>query len=179
MKVTIIRHGKVNMQWQKTYNAEKFDIACARYDASHIVPIIEKKDEKIDCPIYISQLMRTYETAEQLFGQRDFTITELLNEVPLRSFRHTIFNYPIWIWNVLGRMQWLFHNKHQLEIRKDTIKRAASMVSIVEEKNVDCILVTHGFFMRTLIKEFKRRGYCIARTGRFGISNLESIVVIR
>lgn len=34
MKVIIIRHGKVDFQWQKRYTSTEFDKACAEYDAA-------------------------------------------------------------------------------------------------------------------------------------------------
>lgn len=37
MKITIIRHGKVDMTWDKKYNSAAYDSACAQYDQSPIL----------------------------------------------------------------------------------------------------------------------------------------------
>lgn len=176
MKVTIIRHGKVNMQWQKSYNSEGFDSDCKRYDELHIFPIIEKCTDDSQV-IYISELMRTYETAKYLFGEKEFLKNNLLNEVPLKSFMDSRFKLPTWLWNLAGRLQWLFNSSRQLETKKETIKRADLLILLLEERQEDCVLVTHGFFMRTLIGEFKKKGYKVTKKNGFGISNLDRIVV--
>lgn len=175
MKVTIIRHGKVNMQWQKSYNSEGFDSDCKKYDESHIFPIERCTDDFQ--VIYISELMRTYETAKYLFGEKEFFKTNLLNEVPLKSFIDSRVKLPTWLWNLAGRLQWLFNSSRQLEIKKETIKRADSLILFLEERQDDCVLVTHGFFMRSLVGTFKKKGYKVIKKKGFGISNLDRIVV--
>ena len=63
---------------------------------------------------------------------------------------------PLWVWNVGGRMQWLFQRKRQVEKREETQKRADALIEKLVQRNRDCILVSHGFFMRTLLKELKK-----------------------
>lgn len=62
LKVIIIRHGKVDFQWQKRYTSTEFDKACAEYDAA---PLEERLDASFfRCRnIFISTLPRTKETA--------------------------------------------------------------------------------------------------------------------
>ena len=179
MKIIIFRHEKVDMIWDKSYNSTTYDVACKNYDKCGIVS--DKRDIKIDTDktIYISKLSRTYETASKLFGKADFIKTALLNEVPLKSFKDTEKMYPLWIWNFLGRLQWFLQNERQDEVRRKTQVRAKEMVDLLEKKNEDCYIVSHGFYMRTLVKELKKQGYKIKRNRLFGISNLEQIVAIK
>lgn len=173
MKITIIRHGKVNMKWKKWYTSEQFDRDCAKYDISPICPI-DDTPEELRGEIYISTLQRSFQTAERLFGKRTFVETELLNEVPLRSFCDSKISLPLWMWNVGGRLQWMMQSRRQPERKADTQKRARRLVENLIEQNRDCILVSHGFFMRTLITELKRQGFCISKNG-VGIANLAQI----
>lgn len=99
MKITLIRHGKVNMKWKKWYTSEQFDRDCAKYDISPICSI-DDKPEGLRGEIYISTLQRSFQT--------------------------------------------------------------------------DCILISHGFFMRTLIAELRRQGFCIGKNG-LSIANLVQI----
>lgn len=118
MKIVIIRHAKVNMEWEKRYDSALYDLACKKYDTSDIVPISEIiSSGNSVCMIYISELSRSYKTAYKLFGRTDFCRTSLINEVPLRSFKDTKKKYPLWIWDFIGRLQWLFNNKRQPETR--------------------------------------------------------------
>lgn len=125
MKMIMIRHEQVDMLWEKTYHSVSFDQACAQYDKS---PIVCAREEcftgKSDIEVYISELPRTYETADRLFHGRDFYKTELLNEVPLRSFKDTDKAYPLWWWFFMGRVQWFCQNRRQPETRKETVSRA-------------------------------------------------------
>lgn len=174
MKITIIRHGKVNMQWKKWYTSQQFDMDCENYDVSSIHPIEEKIERDVPVDIYISTLKRSRETAIQLFGEKEFTETELLNEVPLKSCFDCKIRLPLWIWNVGGRMQWLFQKKRQLEKRGETEQRADALIEKLLEKDRDCILISHGFFMRTLQKELNKYGFQIAKK-KFGFANLERV----
>lgn len=176
MRIVMIRHAKVNMKWEQSYDSRSFDRACLEYDKKKIV--FEGKDniqignyEKI----YISDLSRTYETACKLFGERNFVKMSLINEVPLKSFKDTIHKYPLWLWNFLGRIQWFLGNKRKSEGIADTEARAQLFIDILEKENVDCCVVTHGFFMRVLIRELKKRGYRIKQSKGFKISNLDEV----
>lgn len=177
MRIVMIRHAKVDMRWEKSYDSRSFDRACLEYDKKHIV--FEGK-ENIQIgnreKIYISDLSRTYETACKLFEESNFVKTSLINEVPLKSFKDTSQKYPLWLWNFWGRVQWLLQNKRQPEGMADTAARAKKFIDTLEKDKEDCYVVTHGFFMRAFIKELKRKGYKIKQSKLFKISNLEKII---
>lgn len=179
MKIIIVRHEKVDFIWDKKYNSVTYDLACKKYDSSSIVP--EKRHfetEDIET-IYISELLRTYETACKIFGNKKFIKTSLINEVPLNSFTDTGNMYPLWVWNFMGRLQWLLQNKRQAETRKATILRAKEMIGVIEKNNENCYVITHGFYMRTFIKELKRKGYRIEKNTALSINNLGKITAVK
>ena len=175
MKITIIRHGKVNMKWKSWYTSEQFDKDCSNYDISPICLIDEEIENDIQDEIYISTLKRSQETAERLFGKKEFIKTELLNEVPLKSGFDCNKSLPLWFWNIVGRVQWLLGNNRQLEGKRVTKKRADQLVEKLLQQNKDCILISHGFYMGTLVKEFKQYGFKIDKN-KLGFSNLERII---
>ena len=179
MKITIIRHAEVDMKWQEYYTSKTFDQACWAYDKSKIKPVENIKKDIFIEKVYISELSRTYETACELFSCKEFDMTELLNEVPLRSFKDTQKSYPLKTWNVCGRLQWFFNIKRQQEGRRKTTKRAKKAVAMIERKGKDCYVVTHGFFMITLIKVLRRNGYRIEREKKNGINNLEKVIAYK
>ena len=180
MKLIMIRHEQVDMLWDKKYNSTTYDLACNKYDECPTV-LPSKRYPKIDDTkaIYISELSRTYETACRLFKKRNFSKTALLNEVPLKSFKDTNKMYPLWLWNFMGRLQWFLQNDRQAESKTETIMRAKRMIKLLEGRQEDCYLITHGFYMRVFIKELKKRGYIIKNNHFFGISNLDMIVAIK
>ncbi len=159
MKVSIIRHGRVLHTWKKWCTSAEFDEQCKLYDKS---PIDEESIKTTSEPvhtIWISTLDRTLQTARKLFGDANYNKTNLLNEVPLCSGFDTKSKMPLWFWNVLGRIQWMLSIKRQQETRTQTKSRADRFVEKIIENNVDCAVVTHGFFMHTLIKCFKEKGF--------------------
>lgn len=163
MEVTIIRHGKVKHTWKKNCSSDEFDEECRLYD---MAPIEEMTNSAFDVnsSIYISTLDRSLQTAKKMYGEGAFFRTELINEVPLKSAFDTKHKFPTWFWNISGRLQWLFNSSRQPESRMETIKRAERFTQDIIGNNEDCVLVTHGFFMHTLISVMKRRGFNCDKT---------------
>ena len=175
MRITIIRHGKVNMKWPKKCSSSDFDMACAEYNRSelesiNITPLCEETDK-----IYVSMLSRSVHTAEILFSNKKYYEMPEIGEVPLKSFMVTEKRLPLWMWNILGRVQWYIGSSRQLEKRNSTIQRANKVIDLCESQNEDCILVTHGFFMKTLIRVLKNRGYQLIGNNQLTIKNLQLI----
>lgn len=163
MEVTIIRHGKVKHIWKKNCSSEEFDEECRRYD---MAPIEEMTNAAIcdASKIYISTLDRSYQTAKKMYGEGAFFRTKLINEVPLKSAFDTKHKLPTWFWNISGRLQWITNNTRQPEVKLQTIKRAERFTLDIIGQNEDCVLVTHGFFMHTLISVMKKNGFNCDKT---------------
>ena len=109
--------------------------------------------------IYISTFSRSRDTAKGLFAEENLRETALINEVPLRSSLDTEVRMPLWFWNITGRMQWFLNSSRQVEGRTRTRKRAIEFVEILCREESDCAVVTHGFYMHTLLREMKRAGF--------------------
>ena len=175
MKIVIIRHGKVNYTWNKWYTSEEFDQACSEYDDA---PIMEKKYSVPDIEyqsIIISGLSRTRDTVENLNVNGSCKRTELINEVPLRSSVDTKLRLPLWFWNISGRLQWFFNSPRQAEGQRETRKRARRFAMILRKEYKDCLVVTHGFFMHTLLSEMRKTGFAVSKS-RLYYKNGEYVV---
>ena len=109
--------------------------------------------------IYISELSRSRDTAEKLFPAGDYMESGLINEVPLRASADIGKKMPLWFWNITGRLQWFINSKRQAEVRDQTRERARQFVAMINNDNSDCAVVTHGFFMHTLLHELKKAGF--------------------
>lgn len=163
MKIVAIRHGTVDYIWSRWCTSEEFDKECAEYDKAPIkhtaynIPAIGSDN------VFISSLPRSRATAENLFdcGLRQ---TEWADEVPLRSSFDTKFKLPLWFWNLSGRLQWLINSSRQPEGRLRTQERAGKIVDLLCREGTDGVIVTHGFFMLTLLQEMKHAGFTISKT---------------
>lgn len=164
MKIIIIRHGKVIYNWNKWYTSEEYDQACKEYDEAMIVAERYKVPDIEYQNVIISGLSRTRDTAENLHVNGELKKTSLINEVPLKSSVDTKLKLPLWYWNISGRLQWFFNSPRQEEKRIETRKRARRFAKILIKENKDCLVVTHGFYMHTLLGEMKKMGFIIGKT---------------
>ena len=185
------------MDWEKSYDSKGFDEAQAKYDISPLFDYAGKVWKTKGYKVYISGLQRTYDTAMQIFdfgqiaepsvyelglsgeditnGSNTLFKTELLNEVPKRSYKDTNRKASKAIWTARSRIQWYLNNSRQPETRKDTVRRAEELVDLLEERGEDCVLISHEFFLYTLKSVLKNRGFLIERAGSGRIKNWERI----
>lgn len=73
---------------------------------------------------------------------------------------------PLWFWNLTGRLQWFFNSTRQAEGRQFTEARARKFVKMLCKDGIDSVVVTHGFYMHTLLRELKKAGF---RTGNLHV----------
>lgn len=158
MTITLIRHAKVKLIWKKKCTSAEFDEDCRLYDIAPVEEMTDAPELKAE-KVFISGLDRTLQTAKQLFGDRDFMKSDKINEVPLRSAFDTGLHLPLWFWNFSGRLQWFFNSRRQLESKNQTRKRAEEFVKELMASGDDCTLVTHGFFMHTLMAVMNQNGF--------------------
>ena len=159
MKAVVIRHAEVDFCWSRRSTSEGFDADCSGYDSAPVKEIEYEIPQFGYQKIYISELSRSRRTAEMLFPEGEYVESGLINEVPLRSGFDTKKKMLLWFWNILGRLQWFTNNKRQAESRDQTRERARRFVAMITSGNMDCAVVTHGFFMHTLISQMKQVGY--------------------
>lgn len=178
MRVIIIRHGKVDFQWRKWSTSEQFNKDCNMYDEAPVFSLLSDILPINHQNIYISNLQRSRDTANQLFGEKTFLSTKLLDEVPLCAGVTSNKKLPLIFWNVLGRLQWFLNVHSQKECRKETIYRAEQFIEMIIEKENDCVIVTHGFFMHTLLSQMKKQAFQISHT-RLRYSNGEYVIAER
>ncbi|WP_276951651.1 histidine phosphatase family protein [Acetatifactor muris] len=175
MRAMIIRHGKVDFQWRNWSTSIQFNEDCKLYDKAPIFPLVSDGTPTDYPDIFISSLRRSRETADQLSGEKEYISTKLLDEVPLSAGITSHKRLPLLFWNVCGRLQWLFNSRSQKEGRTETVYRAGQFVEMIIKRDKDCMIVTHGFFMHTLIKQMRKQGFRIHHK-RFRYSNEEWVI---
>ncbi len=157
MRVFLLRHARVLVEWKKRYTSAGYDAESARYDAA---PIETKGIPGLGpSKVYVSRLPRTAATAELIEGKPAYEVCGLLDEVPIRSFRDSQIELPTWLWNLGASFQWLWGSGRQREGRRGTRQRARSFLDLLEARGEDCVVVGHGIFFYVLMKEMKARGY--------------------
>ncbi len=175
MVVAVVRHAKVDIEWDFMLTSSEFDRICDLYDTAPVLPVTATLPEIELNRVYISALSRTYETARQVVGQRELTKTALINEVRERSGFDTEVKLPKFIWEVISKIQWIRGKERQPESHADTVRRAEKFVERLIQRNEDCAVFTHGFFMITLLQVMKKKGFEVDHT-RLNYSNGECVV---
>ena len=127
---------------------------------SYVIPVFNLKR------VYVSTLPRSRDTAIEIFGNKDFICTELVSEVPLGSSFDCRMELPLWFWNITGRVQWFLNSNRQAESRKETKARASKFVELLNNDDCESVVVTHGFYMHTLVKEMQKAGFRISKSMR-------------
>ncbi|MCR5604922.1 MAG: hypothetical protein K6G27_14655 [Lachnospiraceae bacterium] len=106
-------------------------------------------------------MSRSRDTAELLFPDGTYYESGLINEVPLKSGFDTKINMPLWFWNLTGRLQWVINCSRQAEGYRQTRERAKEFAALIGKDDLDAAVVTHGFYMHTLLYEMKKAGFRI------------------
>ena len=104
-------------------------------------------------------IIRHAEVDLKLFPSGEHLESPLINEVPLKSSFDTKTNMPLWFWNLTGRLQWFINCRRQPQVRRQTRKRAKEFVELIRNDDMDIAVVTHGFYMHTLLQEMKKVGF--------------------
>jgi broad specificity phosphatase PhoE len=157
MKIVLIRHGRVLLDWARRCDSETFDRNNRLYDGAPIAPLpamtipIEK--------VYISELPRSAATAAFLRGSKTIEKTGLINEVPVGSFVETKRRLPLWLWNAASTAQWLANASRAREPIRETQKRIDAFLGLLAARGEDCIVVGHGMYFYRMMLTMKRRGY--------------------
>ncbi|MCR4807447.1 MAG: histidine phosphatase family protein [Lachnospiraceae bacterium] len=161
MIAVVLRHAEVDFAWSRSCTSGGFDLDCSGYDSAPIRETAYNIPRTGYEKIYISELSRSRDTADRLFPDGEFIRSGLINEVPLRSCFDTKMKLPLWFWNLNGRLQWFINSQRQAEGRRQTEERARQFITMISKENSDCVVVTHGFFMHTFLREMKKAGFRI------------------
>ena len=178
MIAAVIRHAKVDIEWDFWQTSKEYDQGCADYDTAPVLPVEVHLPDADFKTIYVSDLSRTAATARQVVGDRELTATALINEVPEKSGFDTELKLPGMLWSGISRVQWFLCSRRQPESRKETERRAEEFVRYLIRQNEDCAIFTHGFFMITLLRVMKKHGFQPDHT-RLEYSNGECVVCRR
>lgn len=170
MKIILIRHFKTDMEWQAHYTAATYDNAMQSYKLAHILPVDAQRVAGGEYAFYCSTAPCTSETIALLFDVHTVTKTPLLDEVALRSFTDDLKLRTLAEWQRRAKRQWRRGDSRQSETKSQTEARAGKLLDMLESEGKSCVLVSHEFYLRTIIRTLKARNYVITRAGFFGIA---------
>jgi broad specificity phosphatase PhoE len=161
MIIGLVRHHPVNFKLKKWSDSNTFNQNMESYNSAGIIPITPDHDFEQWDYCYTSTMKRALKTAKIIYtGQ--FIPTDLLREVPLKAGFQTRLKIPIFLWALVGRLQWLFKAKTQPENREMSTHRAREFIHqhcISHPRSTRILVVSHGFFMTCLRRELLKLGF--------------------
>jgi broad specificity phosphatase PhoE len=159
MYIGVVRHFRVDCNAQAFMTSDDFEKWVVEYDNS---AVIENKFETENIKwnkCFSSDLPRAIKTSESIF-KGEIIKTQLLREVPLSPIYKTNLKLPHRFWCIMARIAWNFHHKSQVENKKDSQKRINEFLNSLDMKlDTNMLFVCHGFFMKIIERELKRRGF--------------------
>ncbi|HEX9027003.1 MAG TPA: histidine phosphatase family protein [Clostridium sp.] len=163
MRIGIIRHFKVNCHKSLFMTSKEFKEWEENYNKSDvIINNVELRGIKWD-KCYSSTLIRAIVTAQHVYKD-NIVKNDLIRETIIDPIFKSNFKLPYWFWAVSGRLAWYFNHKSQEENKILTKDKARKFVeTLLDEAKMEgtenILIVTHGFFMYSLQKELKKRGF--------------------
>lgn len=163
MKIGLIRHFKVNYQKKFFMTSKEFKEWEENYNTSGVIRNdVELMGIKWD-RCYSSTLIRAIITAKHVYSNKIFQ-NDLIRETIIDPIFKSDLKLPYWFWAVSGRIAWYFNHKSQEESKIITNDKARQFLDLLQEEaekegSENILIVTHGFFMFSLQKELKRRGF--------------------
>lgn len=159
MIIGVVRHFKVNYKAKRMMSSSDFEEYVTSYDRASII------ENKIDLKYskwskcYCSDLKRAVITAKCIYD-KELDITDLLREVKMYPVKKSQLKIPSFLWSITSRIAWKLNHVSQLETATYTRKRAKEFLSKLDlNSNENILIVSHGFFLITLINELKLLGF--------------------
>lgn len=160
MKLGLVRHFKVNIKpGEGKLSSSQFEEAMKNYDFADVTSngLIINKNEWDIC--YSSSLPRAVKTAQTIYNGEIIT-TDLLREVPILPFTKRNIILPSFIWHTAARIAWFKNKPSQPEGKIQTQKRVEEFLNLINSSGKENILiVSHGFFLGSLVRELLKRGF--------------------
>ena len=176
MKIILIHQAASAAEPAEKYDSSSFEEAVQRELKSGIAPSAAEQSDASAYRIYTGTFPAAGQTAEALFGAGCVSEeTPLLDDVVPKAFTETDREYPLWVWRSMARLQWQLGNPRQPENRKTTLIRANRLIDRLEEDEKDCVIISGGLMLKTLLTALYKRGYCIEG----GSGRLEPLARVR
>lgn len=159
MKIGLVRHFKVISPHGKKLNSDEFNERMSGYDIYPVKTNEININSKAWDVCYASTLSRAQTTAKTIYDGEIIT-TPLIIEVPLTAFIKTNTRLHNMVWQIVGRIAWLFSLKSQSEGKPQTLSRIDEFIKQIENSgHQNILIVSHGFFMKIFVSELKKYGF--------------------
>ena len=161
MRITILRHGQPDFEWQRTVKGSEFRSLEHAYDSAGIVgyPPEESLDlvNQHKC-IVCSDLPRSIQSAKALGADSIHFSSAVFREMNLPYFDSAQIKLPLNYWVILLRSLWFLgfsKNTESISIAKTRAKKASEKLIELANEHHSVLFVGHGFLNHFVAKELR------------------------
>ena len=162
MRITLLRHGKPDFDWQRSVKGSDFRSLESAYDASGIVGHPPEESQNLiyqhRC-IVCSDLPRSIQSAKALGASAIHFSSQMFREMNLPYFDNVPIRLPLKYWVVLLRGLWFLgfsQNTDSISVAKSRAIRASENLIELAAEHQSVLFVGHGFINHYVAKELLR-----------------------
>jgi broad specificity phosphatase PhoE len=159
VRITILRHGKPDFEWQRTARGSDFRKLEQTYDSAGIVGAPpENLLELVSQHKYVvcSDLPRSIQSAKALGAESIHLSSGVFREMNLPYFDSVRLKLPLSYWVILLRGLWFLgfsKNTESISLAKARAKKASEKLIELAGEHHSVLLVGHGFLNHYVAKE--------------------------
>jgi broad specificity phosphatase PhoE len=159
MRITILRHGKPDFEWQRTVRGSDFRNLEHTYDSSGIVGT--PPEDSLDLVnqhkfVVCSDLPRSIQSAKALGAKSIHFSSEVFREMNLPYFDSVRLKLPLNYWVILLRSLWFLgfsKNTESFALAKVRAKKVSEKLIELAGEHHSVLFVGHGFLNHYVAKE--------------------------
>ncbi|MCI5148420.1 MAG: histidine phosphatase family protein [Candidatus Electrothrix sp. MAN1_4] len=159
MRITLLRHGQPDFDWQRKVRGADFRKIKRAYDAAGIIDTPPESSRRLVFShriIVSSSLPRSIQSAHALGAHTIHLSSPLFREIHLPCFNRISIRLPLRLWVPILRTLWLLgysKNTESLASARARAQTAASQLITLAAKHKSVLLVGHGALNHYIAKE--------------------------
>ncbi|MEW8216998.1 MAG: histidine phosphatase family protein [Candidatus Thiodiazotropha taylori] len=165
MRITLLRHGSPDFEWQRKVRGSEFKVLEQEYDNATIndrPPMDSVEQASHHLFVVCSDLNRSVDSAAALGVERIDLSERLFREMNLPYFDKVSVKLPLEIWVIVLRTLWFMgfsKNSESYRAARSRAKVAAERLIELASEHRSVLLVGHGFINHYIAKELVGKGW--------------------
>jgi broad specificity phosphatase PhoE len=159
VRITLLRHGQPDFDWQKKVRGSDFRKIERAYDAADIIDAPPESSRRLVCShrvVVSSTLPRSIQSAHALGACTIHLSSPIFREINVPFFDHTSIKLPLRLWVPILRTLWLLgysNNTESLPRARARAQAAANQLITLAREHKSVLLVGHGVLNHYIAKE--------------------------
>ena len=182
MKIVLINAAAPDYSWKKRYSPSAFVNDCAAYAATRLKEGAVSQAKLTGYRLWHASSLHARQTAEMMVGantELPIEETALLDEIPLAPFTKKERELPLWKYEWAGYLGWRHNSPIQPEGCAESVRRGEELLSLLEKRGEDAVLVSHERRILVLLKLLKKRNYQIRRGSLIRLAPMERVLAAK